>query len=1511
MLTPIVLGLIFFRFSALADPQITSWLTGYSGQYVRAYTNTAERTSGTTVTTWVKQSVPVYADVPFVAYSASWVYVRCPDLPSYVIGPWLNPNFQPGQLYPTNQHSIIRIPRSPAVQSGTKDITSTGTSGLWVNGVQIFNFTDGKAWDPTNHDIVGGSHNKPTFYWHRNAPTQWAEKTNFDYALGHQIPSGVYHTHQEAIALRYQLGDHVDYNSSTKNYSESTSTPTNHSPILGWSFDGYPIYGPYGYSISNDSSSGIRRMVSGYVQRDGFNGTDNLTNDLTTIPAWYARFRQNHFSPPVYSTTTTQSRPAVQGTNTLGTFAEDYDYYGDITNPATGQLYIMGTNTFDLDEYNGRWCVTPEFPGGTYAYFVDVDSNGISAYPYTFAYEFYGNDTGGSVASISEAVTTNFIGGADSALNVNSATADTNYVVTLVWSSTEGGTYQVESSTNDSTWTVEEANISATTKTDITTNTYTSSVSNGTVYVRVTRTALADYDPIDFESGVVKQTNVLSFMIGNDAPTVANPIPDQTADYGSAFSYTFPANTFTDIDSGQTLTYTASGDVLGAASGISFDASTRTFSATTVDSGDGGTIVGSHTIEVIATDDGTPVMSVTNSFALIINKAAASVTVDSFTRAYGSTNPIFTGALSNFVAADSITANYSTFAGPGQGSGSYPITVTLNDPQSVLGNYIVTTNNGTLTITDAVLTVMASNVSRSYGATNPVFSPLYSGFVNGQNSSVLYGAPSLTTSATTNSAVGNYNITASIGTLSSDNYSFNFADGTLTVTQASLTVMPDNFSRAYGQTNPILTGIISGIQNNDNISANYSTTATTNSPVGDYPITASLNDPDSKLSNYNVTTNAGTLSITNTSTVISFNFTGTSGNNGTASPMATNEVAGVLQAANWNNSTNQSSGALDNLVDSSGVATPASITWSGTGIGTTAEGNNAGDDRMMKGYVDVTNGATGTITVTNIPGSISGGSYDVLVYFDGANGSADRNAEFMLGSAFFYGKDYTSYSGTYIQATTTNNNTISTPGANFVLFTNVSGNSFTVTATPGYANDGNPHAEFNGIQIIADSAAVTAVTTNPVDEAVCDNEPAMFTAAAQSASVLSVQWQVSADGGNSFTDVSGATNTTLTFNAWITDDGDQYRAVFSGYTGSATTTPATLTVNESPGATIVTGSTNVIGNSTGNTASASPPAPGTYTYFWTINNGTITDGTNAQTVTYTAGASGDVTLGLVVANASGCTASNSIDVPIWALSSGLQSFTNADSLVSLATNVTKNYTFTDPSNGLSVVVAVTMTPYSESNASPVFSLFDTYGPNGSPVHLGMDSGIGGGDHNDVDSFEGVNFSASLVSASDDIATNSIQFGIEDIGIRPNNGIATWASSVSPLRNIPLGAENLFAMDTNTLALNNATYSGQLRPTGDFQLSDNVDASYQGLVFKVTFYEGSIPGTTPTVGTLVYTNGQFQFSVSGTTGADYIIEAATNLSDPLWIPIFTNTAPFTFDESNLNLYQQRFYRAVSQ
>jgi hypothetical protein len=476
--TAALLGL-FFALMAVAqasDPRTNSWFTTYSGQYARIYTNNTMKTAGTALTAWSNgsqtQSSPAYCGVQEVYSSSNSVYIRSTGMAGYTMGPWQNGSFP---NLPVNQKILYRVPRTNNVPA-TKSITGGGQIGIFVDGVEMFNSWDAFAWNGSAEVSAGMT----TYYWNRDAYVN--EGATFDAGNAHQQNTGTYHYHANPPALRYLLGDHVDYNASSKTFTESTNTPTKHSPILGWVADGFPIYGPYGYSVSNDASSGIRRMISGYVIRNGSYGTSNLTaNGRSTIPAWAARLFN--------AASNIVAGPAVSTTYPLGRYMEDNDFLGD-------HGIAPGTNTYDLDEYNGRWCVTPEFPNGTYAYFVAIAADGTPVFPYNIGRGYYGSPAGGSVTSISEMVVTNFLGGPNATPSLNTPSAN-NGTVTLTWSATEGGTYLVQSTTNFSTWTTNSTSVAAV----LAAASYTNSPTDDYRFYRVARTSLATYDPVSGTGG--------------------------------------------------------------------------------------------------------------------------------------------------------------------------------------------------------------------------------------------------------------------------------------------------------------------------------------------------------------------------------------------------------------------------------------------------------------------------------------------------------------------------------------------------------------------------------------------------------------------------------------------------------------------------------------------------------------------------------------------------------------------------------------------------------------------------------------------------------------------------------------------------------------------------------------------------------------------------------------------------------------------------------------------------
>lgn len=449
---------------AFGEPLLTSWFTDFSGKYARIYTNDVAKYAGNAVTTWSNgrqsQSLPAYCGVQEVSSSTNWIYVSTTGLASHIMGPWQNGSFP---NLPLNQKMIFRLPRAPGTVPTAKTLTGLGAIGVFVDGVQMFDSRDGFVWNgatETGGGPGGGG------YWNRDAYVN--EGATFDPGLAHQEQRGSHHYHANPIALRYLLGDHVDYNSTTKTYSESTSPVTKHSPILGWVRDGYPIYGPYGYSSAMNPASPITRMRTGFAPRS--------ITQRSTLPQWAVR---------AYGVAAGQSGPPISSSYPLGRYMEDKEYLGD-----TGK--VKGVD-FDLDEYNGRFCVTPEFPSGTYAYFVAIDSNGAPVFPYNIGRSFYGTPTGSQVTSITEPVTTNFKGGPSSPTDgtVTNASANAGNV-TLTWQSVEGGTYKLESSSNQSSWqniaTDKQAAANAVT------TTFTQIGAALANFYRGVRTAIAPYD---------------------------------------------------------------------------------------------------------------------------------------------------------------------------------------------------------------------------------------------------------------------------------------------------------------------------------------------------------------------------------------------------------------------------------------------------------------------------------------------------------------------------------------------------------------------------------------------------------------------------------------------------------------------------------------------------------------------------------------------------------------------------------------------------------------------------------------------------------------------------------------------------------------------------------------------------------------------------------------------------------------------------------------------------------
>jgi hypothetical protein len=217
-----------------------------------------------------------------------------------------------------------------------------------------------------------------------------------------------------------------------------------------------------------------------------------------------------------------------------------------------------------------------------------------------------------------------------------------------------------------------------------------------------------------------------------------------------------------------------------------------------------------------------------------IAKATLSVTANDTSRTYGDPNPTFTASYSGFKNSETLATSGVT--------GSPSLTTTATAASLVPGPYTITAAlgtlaadnynfmffNGALTITKATLTVTADNKTMLLHDVLPTFTASYNGFKNGEmlTTSGVTGSPSLTTLATSASPVGSYTITAALGSLAGTNYTFVFANGTLTVTY-NICVLYDQIQpKKFGSTIPVK------LQLCDVNGANYSSAAITVTATG-------------------------------------------------------------------------------------------------------------------------------------------------------------------------------------------------------------------------------------------------------------------------------------------------------------------------------------------------------------------------------------------------------------------------------------------------------------------------------------------------------------------------------------------------------------------------------------------------------------------------------------------------------------------------------------------------------
>ena len=244
-----------------------------------------------------------------------------------------------------------------------------------------------------------------------------------------------------------------------------------------------------------------------------------------------------------------------------------------------------------------------------------------------------------------------------------------------------------------------------------------------------------------------------------------------------------------------TLTYTITGFVSGDVEG---DLDTSVSISRVA-----GEDVGNYTITPSgAADTNYTVSFVTSQFG--ITTAALTVTANaSQTKVYGDTDPTLTYTITGFVNGET-EGNLDTGVSISRASGEDVGNYTITPSGATDSNYAVSFVTAQFSITKATLTATAEANSKTYGDANPAFTITYTGFKGSDNVSVLDTAPTASSTADGTTNVGTATITPSGG--SDNNYTFSYANGTLTIDKRPITVSVDiGLAKVIGGTDPALT----------------------------------------------------------------------------------------------------------------------------------------------------------------------------------------------------------------------------------------------------------------------------------------------------------------------------------------------------------------------------------------------------------------------------------------------------------------------------------------------------------------------------------------------------------------------------------------------------------------------------------------------------------------------------------------------------------------------------------
>ncbi|PYJ07974.1 MAG: hypothetical protein DME25_02580, partial [Verrucomicrobia bacterium] len=449
------------------------------------------------------------------------------------------------------------------------------------------------------------------------------------------------------------------------------------------------------------------------------------------------------------------------------------------------------------------------------------------------------------------------------------------------------------------------------------------------------------------------------------------------------------------------------------------------------------------------------------------------------------------------------------------------------------------------------------------------------------------------------------------------------------------------------------------------------------------------------------------------------------------------------------------------------------------------------------------------------------------------------------------------------------------------------------------------------------NAIPPSITAQPQSQTVAQGSTATFSVTVTGTAPLIYQWRFNG------TNTSGATGSAYSRTNVLPADAGDYSVVVTNSAGSATSSNATLTVNSSPVILTQPQSQAVsAGQDATFTVTASGAAP--LSYQWRFNATNLLAGATASSFTRTNAQSSDAgNYSVIITNSAGSVTSVEASLTVVVAQPSIIAQWNFNSLTSDTNSATGTL---NPSLGSGTASYVGGTTAAGSGEFATGSGTDSNTTDNSGWNTSTYPTQGTGNKT-----AGARFNVSTAGRQN----ISIRWDQRESGTGSKYARLQYTTNGTTFVDFPTAvsvASTSFEPKTNNLAgiaavNNNPNFAFRIVAEFESTAANTANSNYVGasstygiggtIRFDMVTVSGTViptdnpPPSPATLSAAVFSPGQqFQFTVTGQAGSNYVVLASTNLSVTNWISLATNVSPFTFTDTNAAAFVQRFYRAWS-